>query len=156
MCNLILPVRVCTKCSHKDAIFSERLFREKDKEWGWRASRELDNDALSLELEQDCYSRWCVYSSDHPDYCMCCSLTCKQWRGKIRELHGGSSSYVCSACTDPPEADVQTPEPEPPYRKRRASHFQGFSIHDAVSCAFLHTISYSKATMGLKRHSYAA
>ena len=156
MCNLILPVRICTKCGRKDAIVSERLFREKDKQWGWRASREVDHEALSLELEQDCYSRWCVYSSDHPEHCMCCSLTCKQWRGKIRELHGGSSSYICSACTDPPdEAGIQPSEPPFPKPQMR-QHWHGLSIHDTISCAFLHTIAYSKATMGLKRHSYAA
>ncbi|KAG1750114.1 hypothetical protein EDB19DRAFT_1678315 [Suillus lakei] len=47
---------------------------------------------------QDCYSRWCTFSSEHPMTCRSCRITCKQTHGKTRKIRGGSSSYVCHSC----------------------------------------------------------
>ncbi|KAH7917793.1 hypothetical protein BV22DRAFT_1025756 [Leucogyrophana mollusca] len=89
MCNFVIPIRTCSHCHHRERFFD----KEDVRNW------EPDNDTPTyIDPEQDCYSRWCVYSSEHPESCSSCWLTCKHWHGKTREIHGGTLSYVCRGC----------------------------------------------------------
>ncbi|KAG2147582.1 hypothetical protein DEU56DRAFT_784752 [Suillus clintonianus] len=44
---------------------------------------------------QDCYSRSCIFISEHSNVCSSCWITCKQTHYKTREMPGGPPSYVC-------------------------------------------------------------
>ncbi|KAH7930204.1 hypothetical protein BV22DRAFT_1028722 [Leucogyrophana mollusca] len=92
MCNFVVPVRICSKCHHKEPLYDKEDVRD------WEPEEDADQVPTYIDPEQDCYSRWCVYSSEHPNYCSRCWLTCKHWHGKTREIHGGTLSYLCRAC----------------------------------------------------------
>ncbi|KAG0695902.1 hypothetical protein DFH29DRAFT_953495 [Suillus ampliporus] len=95
MCNFVVPIRTCSKCHQNEPLFDERrLSSMSDK-------NERKQAYIYIEPPQDCFSRWCIFSSEHPGVCIgsqACWLTCKQTHGKTREIQGGSPSYVCHSC----------------------------------------------------------
>ncbi|KAH7908200.1 hypothetical protein BJ138DRAFT_390970 [Hygrophoropsis aurantiaca] len=92
MCNFIIPVRTCSKCHCTTRLFEKDDVRDGDSQ------EEANEISVYTDAEQDCYSRWCIYSSEHPKSCSRCWLTCKQWHGRTKEIHGGTASYVCYDC----------------------------------------------------------
>ncbi|KAG6331502.1 hypothetical protein ID866_7589 [Astraeus odoratus] len=89
-----------------------------------------------MDPAQDCYSRWCVFSSEHPRSCSHCWLTCKHTHGKTREIQGGSPSYVCYSCA-PRERRQQTWKPPRPVhaktKSRRAGSHGLFGVNKLVT-----------------------
>ncbi|KIO07934.1 hypothetical protein M404DRAFT_135008 [Pisolithus tinctorius Marx 270] len=73
-----------------------------------------------MDPAQDCYSRWCIFSSEHPKSCSHCWITCKHSHGKTREIQGGSPSYVCYGCA-PRERKRQTWKPPRPVHTKTMS-----------------------------------
>ncbi|KAI6108299.1 hypothetical protein F5141DRAFT_1122260 [Pisolithus sp. B1] len=123
MCNLVVPIRTCSKCHRKERLFEGGNASSSDK---------IDNHGLLgyMDPAQDCYSRWCVFSREHPKSCSHCWITCKHTydssgsrrrqsiyslprHGKTREIQGGSPSYVCYGCA-PRERKQQTWKPPRP------------------------------------------
>ncbi|KAG2037708.1 hypothetical protein BDR03DRAFT_956638 [Suillus americanus] len=92
MCKFVVPIRTCSKC-HKN----EPLFDEKERRLS-HVSQKNERKPTYMAPPQDCYSRWCVFSSDHPITCNSCRITCKQIHGKTRKIRGGSPSYMCHHC----------------------------------------------------------
>ncbi|KAI9568224.1 hypothetical protein HD554DRAFT_785418 [Boletus coccyginus] len=86
MCNFVVPIRTCSKCRQREPLFHDMSLRDNEK------------CLIYMDTAQDCYSRWCVFSSEHPKTCNYCWLTCKHGHGKTRKIHGGSPSYVCHGC----------------------------------------------------------
>ncbi|KAI6125598.1 hypothetical protein EDD16DRAFT_1724582 [Pisolithus croceorrhizus] len=101
MCNLVVPIRTCSKCHRKERLFGDGNASSSDKLLGY------------MDPAQDCYSRWCVFSREHPKTCSHCWITCKHTHGKTREIQGGSPSYVCYGCA-PRERKQQTWKPPRP------------------------------------------
>ncbi|KAF8557147.1 hypothetical protein OG21DRAFT_1391502, partial [Imleria badia] len=91
MCNFVIPIRTCSKCHRREPLFHDISPRDNEK-------ARSDESLAYMDTAQDCYSRWCVFSSEHPKTCSHCWLTCKQGHGKTRKIHGGSPSYVCHGC----------------------------------------------------------
>ncbi|KAI6117911.1 hypothetical protein EV401DRAFT_1967221 [Pisolithus croceorrhizus] len=96
MCNLVVPIRTCSKCHRKERLFGGRCWDT------WIQA-------------QDCYSRWCVFSREHPKYLQHTydSSGSRRRHGKTREIQGGSPSYVCYGCA-PRERKQQTWKPPRP------------------------------------------
>ncbi|KAG2107127.1 hypothetical protein BD769DRAFT_137779 [Suillus cothurnatus] len=97
MCKFVVPIRTCSKCHQNEPLFNEkerRLSHVKEKN---------ERKPTYMAPPQDCYSRWCVFSSEHPITCNSCWITCKQTHGKTREIRGGSPSYVCHSCASCPQ-----------------------------------------------------
>ncbi|KAF8426512.1 hypothetical protein L210DRAFT_3553979 [Boletus edulis BED1] len=80
-----------------------------------------------MDTAQDCYSRFCVFSSEHPKTCSYCWLTCKHGHGKTRKIHGGSPSYVCHGC-------APRTRRSPAWKRPRPAH-PNYSGRDVVSVA---------------------
>ncbi|KAL4072540.1 hypothetical protein V8B97DRAFT_311376 [Scleroderma yunnanense] len=111
MCNLVVPVRTCSKCHRKERLFGDGT--------ATIDSEKTDRNGLSgyMDPAQDCYSRWCVFSSEHPKSCSHCWLTCKHSHGRTREIQGGSPSYVCYSCV-PRARRQQTWKPPRPIQTK--------------------------------------
>ncbi|KAG2076719.1 hypothetical protein BDR04DRAFT_707986 [Suillus decipiens] len=92
MCKFVVPVRTCSKCHQSEALFDEKERRLS------HVNEKNERKPTYLAPPQDCYSRWCIFSSEHPITCSSCWITCKQTHGKTREIRGGSPSYVCRCC----------------------------------------------------------
>ncbi|OAX41175.1 hypothetical protein K503DRAFT_531886 [Rhizopogon vinicolor AM-OR11-026] len=96
MCNFIVPIRTCSKCQEKEPLFDEKE-RQVTSAGGKKERR-----PKYMEPPQDCYSRRCIFSSEHSSVCSSCWLTCKRTHGKTRQIQGGSLSYVCHSCVSSP------------------------------------------------------
>ncbi|KAJ8580311.1 hypothetical protein M405DRAFT_753410 [Rhizopogon salebrosus TDB-379] len=97
MCNFVVPIRTCSKCYQNEPLFDEKERRLSS------VSGKNEVPPTYMEPAQDCYSRWCAFSSEHPGFCASCWLTCKHTYGKTREIRGGSPSYVCHSCASRPQ-----------------------------------------------------
>jgi len=95
MCNFVVPIRTCSKCHQREPLFHDAPLRDNEKAGSEEA---ISQSLVYMDIAQDCYSRWCIFSSEHPKTCRYCWLTCKQWHGKTREIPGGTPSYVCRHC----------------------------------------------------------
>lgn len=92
MCRFVVPIRTCSKCHQNQPLFDEKERRLS------HANEKIERKPTYTAPPQDCYSRWCIFSSEHPITCNSCRFTCKQTHGKTREIQGGSPSYVCHSC----------------------------------------------------------
>ncbi|KAJ8589010.1 hypothetical protein M405DRAFT_768267 [Rhizopogon salebrosus TDB-379] len=125
MCNFVVPIRTCSKCQQK-----EPLFDEKERQFTSVGGKKERKPAY-MEPPQDCYSRRCIFSSEHPSACSSCWFTCKKTHGKAREIQGGSHSFVCHSCTSgsqecPPWQSERSVE-NSVFRPRDTSRFSGFT-----------------------------
>ncbi|KAG1750149.1 hypothetical protein EDB19DRAFT_1678572 [Suillus lakei] len=101
MCNFVVPIRTCFKCHQNEPLFDEKKRRLS------HVNERNEQKSTYMEPPQDCYSRWCIFSSEHPNACSSCRITCKQIHGKTREIQGGSPSYVCDVCASNPQRHCQ-------------------------------------------------
>ncbi|KAG1779140.1 hypothetical protein EV702DRAFT_1090663 [Suillus placidus] len=92
MCKFVVPIRTCSKCHQNEPLFDEKERRLS------HVNEKNERKPTYMAPPQDCYSRWCIFSSEHPITCSSCRITCKQTHGKTREIRGGSPSYVCHSC----------------------------------------------------------
>ncbi|KAG2107097.1 hypothetical protein BD769DRAFT_1502323 [Suillus cothurnatus] len=102
MCYFVVPIRTCFKCHQ-----NEPLFDENEIQLSHANETNEQRKSTYIEPPQDCYSRRCIFSSEHPDTCSSCRITCKQTHGKTREIQGGSLSYVCDICASSPQRHCQ-------------------------------------------------
>ncbi|KAG1832574.1 hypothetical protein DFJ58DRAFT_823115 [Suillus subalutaceus] len=115
MCKFVVPIRTCSKCHQNEPLFDEkerRLSHVNEKNEVPQSSMVGSHVAHCVPNSesqhtwyppQDCYSRWCVFSSEHPITCSSCRITCKRTHGKTRKIRGGSPSYVCHSCISCPQ-----------------------------------------------------
>ncbi|KAG1887290.1 hypothetical protein F4604DRAFT_1240871 [Suillus subluteus] len=105
MCYFVVPIRTCFKCHQNEPLFDENERRLS------HANEKNERKSAYAEPPQDCYSRWCIFSSEHSDTCSSCRITCKQTHSKTREIQGGSPSYVCNICASSPQRHCQCHSP---------------------------------------------
>ncbi|KAG2060856.1 hypothetical protein BDR06DRAFT_389287 [Suillus hirtellus] len=98
MCKFVVPIRTCSKCHQ-----NEPLFDEKERRLSHITEKNEQRKLTYMAPPQDCYSRRCVFSSEHPVTWHACWITCKQTHGKTRKIKGGSPSYVCHNCASLPQ-----------------------------------------------------
>ncbi|KIK77389.1 hypothetical protein PAXRUDRAFT_380632 [Paxillus rubicundulus Ve08.2h10] len=126
MCNFVVPIRTCSKCQQREPLFQDGIAHDNEK-------ARSDGSLVYMDPAQDCYSRWCAFSSEHPKTCSHCWLTCKHWHGKTREIQGGSPSYVCHSCAPRARRQQTWKPPRPAHHPNVPSRHVG--AHGFLSIA---------------------
>ena len=106
MCNLVVPIRTCSKCRQREPLFHDTSLRDNEKAGsdevgpifpiGTRNDDAIRQSPVYMDTAQDCYSRWCVFSTEHPKTCSYCWLTCKH--GYARRARRGDASIRFAPC----------------------------------------------------------